>query len=195
MRILHTSVHKQSGIALIISFIILLLLTIIGVSGMKVTGLEEKMAGNDRDQNVAFQSAEAALRAGEARVNAVWNNGTGSIQTFCNGTAGLFHEANLCANDSSANAPAPFADETWTNDAKSVAVTTVSSTDSPSGNKLVAEPPRYYISYAGRIAPMTGKTEDPPAYRFIVTARGVGGQAGSQVVLRSYFGGTTSFAP
>ncbi len=26
------------------------------------------MAGNSRDQNLAFQSAEAALRAGEARI-------------------------------------------------------------------------------------------------------------------------------
>jgi len=36
----------------------LLLLTIIGITGIQVSGLEEKMAGNSRDQNLAFQSAE-----------------------------------------------------------------------------------------------------------------------------------------
>lgn len=43
----------------------LLLLTIIGVTAIQTTSLEEKMAGNMRDQNLAFQAAESALRVGE----------------------------------------------------------------------------------------------------------------------------------
>ena len=58
----------QSGAVLAISLIMLLLLTIIGVTATQVTGLEEKMAGNLRNQNLAFQAAEAALRAGEEAV-------------------------------------------------------------------------------------------------------------------------------
>lgn len=56
---------QQRGATLIISMIFLLILSIIGLSGMEVTGLEERMAGNMRDKNMAFQSAEAALREGE----------------------------------------------------------------------------------------------------------------------------------
>lgn len=191
MRSLRYSPHQQSGIVLIVSFIILLLLTIIGVSGMKVTGLEEKMAGNDRDQNVAFQSAEAALRAGEARVLELWNKGNGSInKTFCANVAGLYHEANLCSADATANTPKPFDTTVWTDDTKSVAITSISNT---SGNKLVAAAPRYFITYAAKIAPLTGDNNNPPTYLFIVTARGVGGQNGSQVILRSHFGGLASF--
>jgi Tfp pilus assembly protein PilX len=89
--------------ALIISLILLLLLTLISVSAMKTSSLEERMAGNDRDRNMAFQEAEAALRAGEARIIQLWrnqavpvpllppddpSNGTGSIQQFCNGAPG-----------------------------------------------------------------------------------------------------------
>lgn len=56
---------SQSGVVLVVSLIMLLLLTLIGLSGMQSTGLEEKMAGNMRDRNVAFQAAEAALRDAE----------------------------------------------------------------------------------------------------------------------------------
>ena len=62
MRVLY---RKQRGATLIVSMIFLLVLSIIGLAGMEVTGLEEKMAGNMRDRGMAFQSAEAALLDGE----------------------------------------------------------------------------------------------------------------------------------
>nr|WP_087145775.1 PilX N-terminal domain-containing pilus assembly protein [Crenothrix polyspora] len=67
----HISVsHKnQSGVILVVSLIILLLLTLISLTGMQTTSLEEKMAGNMRDKNLAFQAAEAALKAGEDKVS------------------------------------------------------------------------------------------------------------------------------
>jgi Tfp pilus assembly protein PilX len=59
--------HKyQAGVVLAISLIMLLLLTLIGTTAVRVTGLDEKMAGNMRDRNLAFQAAESALNAGEA---------------------------------------------------------------------------------------------------------------------------------
>jgi type IV pilus assembly protein PilX len=71
----------QSGVVLIVSLIMLLLLTIIGTVGMQSTSLEEKMAGNSRDRNLAFQAAEAALRAGEANTATIVESGyyTGSM--------------------------------------------------------------------------------------------------------------------
>jgi type IV pilus assembly protein PilX len=59
---------QQSGVVLAISLIMLLLLTLIGITAAQVTGLEEKMAGNLRDRNLAFQAAETALRAGEEKI-------------------------------------------------------------------------------------------------------------------------------
>ena len=61
--------RHQSGAVLAISLIILLLLTLIGLTAAQVTGLEEKMAGNLRDRNLAFQAAESALRAGEEKTS------------------------------------------------------------------------------------------------------------------------------
>ncbi len=57
--------RHQSGVVLVISLILLLVLTILGITAASVTQLEEKMAGNLRDMNLAFQSAETALREAE----------------------------------------------------------------------------------------------------------------------------------
>ncbi len=48
----------------------LLLLTLIGVTGMQVASLEERMAGNAKDINLAFQAAETTLRGAEKRLSA-----------------------------------------------------------------------------------------------------------------------------
>ncbi len=84
---------RQSGAVLIISLVMLLLLTLIGTTSMQTTSLEEKMVGNMRDQSIAFQAAESALRAGEA---AIANQQTTGLLTFnCDGpgvtTNGLYN--------------------------------------------------------------------------------------------------------
>ncbi len=57
--------QKQQGVVLVISLIMLLVMTLIGITGMNTKILEEKMAGNFRDKAVAFQAAESALKTGE----------------------------------------------------------------------------------------------------------------------------------
>jgi type IV pilus assembly protein PilX len=65
---LRLATGSQRGAVLIVALVILLALTIIGVAGVQNTTMEERMAGNYRDRNSAFQAAEAALRAGEDAV-------------------------------------------------------------------------------------------------------------------------------
>lgn len=55
----------QRASALIIALIFLLLLTLLGTTAMRSTSMQERMAGNTRDWNLAFQAAEAALRQAE----------------------------------------------------------------------------------------------------------------------------------
>ncbi|MGH8403161.1 MAG: pilus assembly PilX family protein, partial [Gammaproteobacteria bacterium] len=55
----------QGGFVLIVALILLLVLTLLGLAAAQSTSLEERMAGNMRDQNLAFQAAEAGLRAAE----------------------------------------------------------------------------------------------------------------------------------
>ncbi|MEJ2686694.1 MAG: PilX N-terminal domain-containing pilus assembly protein [Gammaproteobacteria bacterium] len=56
---------RQKGAVLIVSLLILLVMTVIGIVAMDTTTLEEKMAGNTRQRDLAFQAAEATLRDGE----------------------------------------------------------------------------------------------------------------------------------
>ena len=43
----------------------LVVLTILGINGAQQTAMEERMAGNFRDQQIGFEVAEAALRVAE----------------------------------------------------------------------------------------------------------------------------------
>lgn len=62
---------RQRGAALVIALIMLLVMTVLGLTAMQVTRMEERMAGNSRDVNLAFQGAEAGLRDSEARIAAM----------------------------------------------------------------------------------------------------------------------------
>lgn len=62
---LQSSPSAQRGAALAVCLVLLLVVTILGVTSMRTTTLQERMAGNMRDSNLAFQAAEAALREGE----------------------------------------------------------------------------------------------------------------------------------
>lgn len=59
----------QRGAVLIVGLVMVLLITIVGLSAIRGTGLQESMAGNMRDRNLAFQAAESALRIGESIVS------------------------------------------------------------------------------------------------------------------------------
>ena len=59
---------QQAGAILIISLIILLVMTIVGIAAMSLVIFEGKMANNIRNHKIAFQEAESALRVAEARL-------------------------------------------------------------------------------------------------------------------------------
>ena len=73
--------HAQRGMALLVSLVFLLLLTLIGLSSMQNATLQEKMAASVTLRNQSFQGAESALRVGESAVQ---------LETFslpvCSGT-------------------------------------------------------------------------------------------------------------
>lgn len=76
--------QNQSGIALPIALIFLLVCTIIGVSSLRSNVLSERMAGNSIQRNLAFNRAEQALLEGENFVldnaDAVKNAIIGNVQ-------------------------------------------------------------------------------------------------------------------
>ncbi len=53
---------QERGAVLIVALVFLLIMTLIGVFAMRGTIMEERMAGNLRDRNLAFEAGETALR-------------------------------------------------------------------------------------------------------------------------------------
>lgn len=60
----------QQGAALLVALIMLLITTVIGLASIRGTSLSEKMSSNMYDRSLSYQGAEAALRAGEAAIEA-----------------------------------------------------------------------------------------------------------------------------
>ena len=66
----YTTQFSQRGAALITALVILVVLTVLGISAMRTSSLEESIVGNLRDHDLAFQAAETGLTAGENFLNA-----------------------------------------------------------------------------------------------------------------------------
>lgn len=62
---MHTIKTKEKGAILITSLVMLTVLTLLGLSGMSGYVLEQRMAGNHKQRQIGFQSAEAVVREGE----------------------------------------------------------------------------------------------------------------------------------
>jgi type IV pilus assembly protein PilX len=60
---------RQHGAVLFIALIMLLLLTLIGITAMQVTLLQERMAGGFRVQHQAFEQTEGTLKDTRALLN------------------------------------------------------------------------------------------------------------------------------
>ena len=82
---------KETGVALFISLVLLLALTIVGVSSVQTTSLEVRMTRNEHDATLAFQAAESALRDAEEDLEAM-----ASTAGFSDaGAGGLYNVARL----------------------------------------------------------------------------------------------------
>lgn len=59
---------RQQGAALLVSLVILLVLTVLALSSMQGTTLQERMVSSQRDAQIALEGAEFALQAAEAEL-------------------------------------------------------------------------------------------------------------------------------
>lgn len=170
--------RRPAGVALFISLVLLLVLTIIGISAVQTTSLEVRMARNDYDSLLAFQAAESALRDAEAQVENFLN-----LDNFDDaGTLGLWTIADL------GDPPRWETANLWTGAQSVSAPTTVDG---------VASAPRFIIEEAAEVrrseSIMIANNDDAGGVAdriniFRITARGVGGTAQATVTLQSTYG-------
>lgn len=160
---------RQGGAALIVSLTFLFVVTLLGVTAMQTSALEEKMAGNYRDANLAFQAAEAALRDAEAdipsRVTGLTGFDSSCSNGLCDATSGL--------------------SEVWedtTKEANGVAFGTYTGATSLD-TALVGCQPRYWIE-GFRVWP-AGSPSWKPRYR--ITVEGCGANSNTRVRLQTVY--------
>lgn len=176
--------RDQTGAVLIVSLIILLLMTIIGITAMQTTTMEERMAGNLRDRNLALQAAEAALRDGEnwlasqvVRPNTA-DDGSQTVWT---------RGAPVNQDDADASNDIDFFAVDWGADGVEYG-TLANTTGNPSVPGVAAEP-RFVIEEYSFIPddsdPMT-RAKGIGVYYYRVTARAVGGSDVSESYLQSF---------
>ncbi|HET6473621.1 MAG TPA: PilX N-terminal domain-containing pilus assembly protein [Pseudomonadales bacterium] len=174
-----SAMNKERGVALFISLVLLLVLTIIGVSAVQTTSLEQRMARNTHDSVLAFEAAEVALRSGETFLR---NNVNSTALFPVGGNNGLWKASDYGQPEHWQQA------NIWTgNNSVQLANNTVNG---------VSEQPRYIIEWVATVQ----RTDNPylqgSSYAalfdrieiFRVTARGIGGTSNARVMLQSTFG-------
>lgn len=164
----------QSGMVLPVSLIMLLLMTLIGVSGIQSTTLEEKMASNARDKNLAFQAAESAVREGEAFLTAA------ILPTFtAGGVDGLYSLNSTIISDNTIKTS-----DFWSANGKVVQM------NNASVKAHVKESPRYVIQQLA-FSEGGGQSLDASVHQenemYQITARGVGGSATAVAIIQSTY--------
>lgn len=176
----------QRGAVLITGLIFLVVLTLLGTTALQGTLLEEKMAGNLRDETLAFQAAEAALRSGERFLEQV------TLPEF-NGSDGLYHHAcSAKAEDEDIDesflcttTPDPVAEMKWNaGDSREIDVVAMEG---------VASQPRYFIEQLpsvplmgdGGSAQQSGTSLNANMFRIV--ARGTGGTETAAILLQSTY--------
>ncbi len=83
--------NNQQGSALVLSLVILLVMTLLGITAMNTSVLEEKMAANDRHQKLAFQNAESGLsQAEQTLLDTDWYGPEGLSNAFNTDNNGYF---------------------------------------------------------------------------------------------------------
>ena len=185
--------QRQRGAILVIALMFLVLLTIIAVSSVSSVTLEEKMAGNLREQATAFQAAESALRDAEVDLE-TGIGGTNNrdpmtiLANFpaapdCSGAFGVTTATKgLCRNTSykTQTVTAAWNDTTtyWNHLNKTVTYGAYTGADALSG---VVQQPRYVIEYLQDISAC------PATCYFRISARGWGASQSSSVTLQTIY--------
>ncbi|MDH3619806.1 MAG: PilX N-terminal domain-containing pilus assembly protein [Gammaproteobacteria bacterium] len=167
--------QQQGGAVLVVTLMILLVVTLLTVSNMRSSVLQEKMAGNTNDRNVAFQAAESALREGE-----VFLEGIVSLGDF-QGKAGLFGRTD--------DEPVFYNGTTWSDTVNHV----VASTDVGTYQR-----PQYFIKNMTTVEGAVGALNmsgygdnkgsgDVTIFRVTVKATGTSADS-AEVILRTQYG-------
>ena len=145
--------NSQQGIALVTSLILLVVLTLLGLTAIKNITQEERMAGHSYSRSLNFQAAEFALRTVEELVE--------TYKPMPTAGCAVASDLLSCAPPASSDTPR-WEDSSFT-DWKNL---------SAIGSGTLAITPQYFVEYLGNTFPCdpgdTSSTETCKRYRITV---------------------------
>ena len=180
----------QSGVVLFVALILLVILSLIGVTAARMQTVEERMARNEDNRQTGAQAAEAALRNAEDGMLA----GTWNAANFAQNSAGLYE---LTPAAGSVVSAAGVAGVPWQNaTAATVFLYGAGANPGPALSNIPgnAQAPMYVIENLPAVA-LPGQpinvvqyaTPTSPVSVFRVTAYGQGADSSSSTILQSIF--------
>jgi type IV pilus assembly protein PilX len=175
-----TRTRRQRGISLVVILMFLVVMTLMGLSASLMSISGEKMAGNSRDQSIALQAAEAALR--DARTDIITTRQFGGHRTGATGTCDSPDFKGFCTAHSGASDVAITDSDYLENKARSVGLGEI--TKQTSTVVGVSATPRYLIE---AIPDNTGggSVEVGSArYIYRITAIGYGANQNTKVIVQ-----------
>jgi type IV pilus assembly protein PilX len=165
---------KQSGVVMFVALILLLILSLLGVTAARMQTVEERMARNEDNRQLGAQSAEAALRSAE--------NGllTGIYINFVGNTDGLY--APLLSNGSPVTPTSPWNSPTFA--LPYAGPTTAIPSGVPAPKFVIENLPS--VAVAGDDISVTSlNPASPPVTVYRVSAQGVGADNTSTTTLQT----------
>lgn len=180
--------HSQGGWTLLISLIFLLALSMLGITAMQGATLEERMAGNQRERNIAFEAAEAALRDAEQDIMT-----SGRISGSLGFAAGCNSASNYLGLCSPSTTVTPVWESVdWRDGATTVRYVTYGGKTGGTAWPNVARQPRYIIEWMPNLRGMDLGSESyddatGSKYQYRITAVGYGPADTAEVRLQSVF--------
>lgn len=183
-----TAADLQSGAALVTGLIFLVILTLLGVTAMQTSTMEERMSGNARDRNIALQAAEAALRDAERDIVCRKIDGTiASTQRTFGCISGMTGADATCTDGlcCTINAPGIACVEPSTPVYQISNIFSSSSTKSVEYGTYSAAPALPSVSQQPRYLIEPFRKQQVNYYR--ITARGYGANANTQLTLQEVY--------
>jgi type IV pilus assembly protein PilX len=168
--------RRQSGIVLVTAMLFLVILTMIGLSLFRSSGLMDRISANTRDKERAFESAQAALQYGEWWLK---TNQPGMTTSACSSIVSGNVSTNVHVCQNPLGIPTTLA---WPNGFSYTPLgMNVNTAGGLNGNDVnYLSLPGFYLEYEGTVTNGTG-------YAYRVTAYGSGGNVNTASVVRSTY--------
>lgn len=188
----------EKGSVLVLCLLFLVVLTLLGLAASNNTLVQERMAGDEREINVAFQAAESGLRGGEVwlrqqLVAPIAKQGSLCISNSCKASHDVWTKGSvpdvLKPADGSGTAGADWLD--WDDDARDYVTVSARALKSYDEDLLVDDPnqPKFVIEFSDFEVDSLTVGIGVPTGRSLykVSARGRGAKETSETIVQSVY--------